>query len=191
MEFSLGPVLKLLPAIVGKLCSWLRRWWAERRAGYQPDSVPVDRAELLFDDALRRLGALEQNNSRWTISLFKISAWLSLPKVLRTQHFRDWIYRQNVQSDLKSLARAAVSGAPEDQGARVRLTDIYTVISDEDQYCAEAIMKRVLARLKQCLQGAAGNSDLAALVQAGFGSIHERLELAFRAHCFSSRHSAS
>ena len=37
-------------------------------------------------------------------------------------------------------------------------------------------MKRVLARLKQCLQGAAGNSDLAALVQAGFGSIHGRLD---------------
>ena len=127
MEFSLGPVLKLLPAIIGKLRSWLRRWWAERRAGYQPDSVPVDRAELIFDDALRRLGALKQNGSRWAISLFKMSAWLSLPKVLRTQHFRDWLSRQDVQSDLKSLARAAVSGAPEDREARIRLIDIYTV----------------------------------------------------------------
>ena len=175
MEFSHGPVLKLLPAIIGKLRSWLRRWWAERRAGYQPDSVPVDRAELIFDDALRRLGALKQNGSRWAISLFKISAWLSLPKVLRTQHFRDWLSRQDVQSDLKSLARAAVSGAPEDREARIRLIDIYTVTSREGRCHAEDIIARVLARLKQSLQGEADGANLIALVQVESKGIHEHL----------------
>ena len=177
MEFSLGPVLKLLPAIVGKLCSWLHRWWAERRAGYQPDSVPVDRAEPLLNDALRRLGAFEQNNSRWTIFWFKTFSRFSLPKSLRTEHFREWISRQDVQSDLKSLARAAISGAPEDREARIRLIDIYTVTSREGRCHAEDIIARVLARLKQSLQGEADGANLIALVQVESTSIHERLSL--------------
>ena len=148
----------------------------ERRAGHEPNSIPVDRAEPLLDDALRRLGAFKQNSSRWAIFWFKIFARFSLPKVLRTQHFRDWISRQEVQSDLKSLARAAVSRAPEDREARIRLIDIYTVISREGQCHAEDIIARVLARLKLSLQGEAGDSDLVALVQAGFGSIHGRLD---------------
>ena len=148
----------------------------ERRAGHEPDSVPVDRAELLLDDALRRLGALKRSSSRWAIFWFEIFAWLSLPKALRTQHFRDWISRQDVQSDLKSLTRTAISGAPEDQEARIRLTDIYTIISCGDQSHAKDIMAKVLARLKQSLQGEADDADLAALVQAGVGSIHQRLD---------------
>ena len=176
MEFSLGAILKPLSAIIGKLGLLLRRWWTERRAGHEPDSVPVDQAELLLDNALRRLGAFEQNTSRWTIFWFKTFSRFSLPKSLRTEHFRDWISRQDVQSDLKSLARATVSGAPEDRDARIRLTDIYTVISREDQCDAEDIMARALARLKHNLQGTVGDASLAALVQAGFGSIHGRLD---------------
>ena len=131
----------------------------------------------MLNDELRRLGAFEQNSSRWTIFWFKTLSRFSLPKSLRTHHFRDWISRQNVQSDLKSLARATVSGAPEDREARIRLIDTYTIISPESQCHAEDIIERALARLKQSLQGEAGDTDQAALLQTGIGSIHQRLNL--------------
>ena len=131
----------------------------------------------MLNDALRRLGAFEQNNSRWTIFWFKTFSRFSLPKSLRTEHFREWISRQDVQSDLKSLARAAISGAPEDREARIRLIDIYTVTSREGRCHAEDIIARVLARLKQSLQGEADGANLIALVQVESTSIHERLSL--------------
>ena len=174
-EFPLGSALKPLTTIVLKLIQFLSRWWTERKAGYEPESVPTDRAEPSLNKGLRRLGAFKQNSSKWTIFWFKTLSPISLPKALRTQHFRDWISRQDIQSDLKSLARAAVSGAPEDREARMRLMDIYTVISGGGQCNAEDIVEKVLARLRQSLQGKAGDTDLPVLVQTGFGSLHQRL----------------
>ena len=62
-------VLRVLSTIAGALLPKGKQLYAERSAGKVPESVPIDIAEEILDEALNRLGAVDVDKPWWRDAL--------------------------------------------------------------------------------------------------------------------------
>jgi tetratricopeptide (TPR) repeat protein len=155
---------------------FLRRGKSERDAGENPHSVPASLADPLLDDALKRLGAISHDDSVWVLFKTGVGAAFVRPDHFSRPHISEWLSRPEVSVAVKNLAQAQLASAPESPKDHDVLVSAYMDISGEHQSYAESYVFAAVKFLKASIQGAVKDSAAAAITQAGFRSVHDRID---------------
>ena len=99
-------VLRVLSTIAGALLPKGKQLYAERSAGKVPESVPIDIAEEILDEALNRLGAVDVDKPWWRDALVELGATAIRPDCFKKPHVQKWLSQSDVRRLLKLVARA-------------------------------------------------------------------------------------
>lgn len=140
--------------------------YAERSAGKNPNSVPVDISEQLLNDALGRLGAVDVTHPWWKQALLDLGEVVIKPDAFDKPHVREWISQSSVQSLLKTISRAYLAGSEDYQSDYEQLVQSYMAVSFEDRQHAESIVSIALVVIRASLLSAVRDPGAVAFVQA-------------------------
>ena len=101
---SISAVLKALARMIGPEMRKLR---AERRAAQAPSPIRFENDSLdkQLEEALARLGSIDENQEFWQRLLTEIGATYTRPVYFEFSQIRKWLSDDQVKSDLKNLAR--------------------------------------------------------------------------------------
>ncbi len=167
--------LKPLVSVFAAVISIFRRGKAERDSGINPDVAADDSADELLDGALGRLGAVSVDDSHWDRLSNGIAAAFVRPEHFSKPHLREWISRPDANAALRRVTKARLASAPARPEDNEKLLSIYMEISGEHRSYAESNLHAAVSFLSASLVGAAKDAGNAAISQAGFGSVHDRL----------------
>ena len=122
---AISATLKALARVMGPEIRKLR---AERRAAQAPISVRPENDSLdkQLEDALARLGSIDENQEFWQKLLAEIGAAYTRPVYFEFSQIRNWLSDDQVKSDLKSLARERFIGKNTDNDTLNRIREKYT-----------------------------------------------------------------
>lgn len=154
-----------------------RRVKAERDAGDNPYTAMHDSAENLLDGALGRLGAASADDTYLEKFVHAIGSVLVRPEHFSKPFMREWLSHPDANAALRRVAKARLVSAPEDEKDRETLLSIYMEISGEHRRYAESCYIAAVNFLTTSVQAAANDSGIAAISKAGFGSLHDRLDM--------------
>jgi hypothetical protein len=176
-------VLRILASIAGALLPKGKQLYAERSAGKVPDSIPVDHAEEILDEALSRLGAVDLDHQWWKRALVELGAAAIRPDWFKKPHVQEWLSQTDIQRLLKVVAKANLTGAAVHRDDYEALVASYMVNSHEDRQHAESVISLAVAVLKASIIGAVRDPGTAAIVQATatdhrdlLGAMNEKLK---------------
>ena len=168
---------------------------AERKAGSVPESVPKSVDEGLLDDALRRLGTIEPNNSWWTSTISRVEAVALRPELFCRLAVREWLSIQDNREDLKAATRAKLSQQKIPAAIVERLILSYTSIDStgEHRNYAKNAITIAVAFLQASIQSRVHDLGGVAILQAtalhtgeemrgGFAAITEAVNLKRNPH---------
>ena len=147
MEITAVPAaLKALARVMGPEIRKLR---AERRAAQAPISVRPENDSLdkQLEDALARLGSIDENQEFWQKLLAEIGAAYTRPVYFEFSQIRNWLSDEQVKSDLKNLARERFIGKNTDNDTLNRIREKYTEMTGVGAYGATYAIPVVLAVL--------------------------------------------
>ena len=168
IKLALSGLLAALPT--------LRRGKAEREAGKNPHSVPESHFDDLFNGAIKRLGAVSYNDSLWEQFKMNVGAAFVRPDDFWRTNIRGWLSRPEVNAALSNLVKAHLASATESPSDYETLVSSYLLLSEEPRSSAEHYVSAAVVFLKASIQGAVKDSGVAAITQAGFGSMHDRFD---------------
>lgn len=159
-------VLRAFSAIAGALIPKGKQIYAERSAGNAPESVPIDIAEEVLDEALSRLSAVDVDQPWWKHALVELGAAASRPDWFKKPHIQEWLSQGDVRRLLKLVAKANLTGAKVHREDHEALIASYMEKSYEDRQHAESVISLAGAVLKASIMGAVRDQGTAAIVQA-------------------------
>jgi hypothetical protein len=159
-------VLRFFASITGALLPKGKQLYAERSAGKDPDSIPLDHAEEILDEALIRLGAVDLDHPWWKRALVELGAAAIRPDWFKKQHVQEWLSQTDIQRLLKVVAKVNLTGAAVHRDDHEALVARYMVNSHEDRQHAESVISLAVAVLKASIMGAVRDPGTAAIVQA-------------------------
>lgn len=168
IKLALSGILAALPT--------LRRGKAEREAGKNPHSVPESHFDDLFNGAIKRLGAVSYDDSLWEQFKTNVGAAFVRPDEFWRTNIRGWLSRPEVNAALGNLVKAHLSSAPESPSDYETLVSSYLLLSEEPRSSAEHYVFAAVTFLKASIQGAVKDSGVAAILQTGLGSMHDRFD---------------
>lgn len=167
--------VKPLVSVLVSVTPFLRRGKAERDSGINPQVAQNDSADKLLDGALGRLGAVSVDDSHWERLSNGIAAAFVRPEHFSKPHLREWISRPEANAALRRVTKAKLALAPERAADNEKLLSIYMEISGEHRSYAESNLDAAVSFLTASLVAAAKDTGNAAISQAGFASVHDRL----------------
>ena len=159
-------VIRVISTIAGALLPKGKQLYAERSAGNEPGSVPVDLAEEILDEALNRLAAVEVNHPWWKHALVQLGASAIRPDWFKKPHIQEWLSQAQVRRLLKLLAKANLTGAKVHREDYEALVTSYMEHSFENRQHAESAISLAAAVLKASIMGAVRDPGTAAILQA-------------------------
>ena len=159
-------VLRVLSTITGALLPKGKQLYAERSAGKVPESVPIDTAEEILDEALNRLGAVDVDQPWWKDALVEVGATAIRPDWFKKPHVQEWLSQADVRRLLKLVAKDNLTGAKVNWENHEALVASYMENAGEDRQYAESIISLATAVLKASIMGAVHDPGTAAIVQA-------------------------
>lgn len=168
IKLALSGLLAALPT--------LRRGKAEHDAGKNPHSVPDSHFDDLFNGAIKRLGAVSYNDSLWEQFKTNVGAAFVRPDDFWRPNIAGWLSRPEVNVALGNLVKAHLASAPESPSDYETLVSSYLLLSEEPRSTAEHYVFAAVAFLKASIQGAVKDSGVAAIIQAGLSSVHDRFD---------------
>ena len=143
---SISAALKALARMMGPEIQKLR---AERRAAQAP--IPVypenDSLDKQLEDALARLGSIDDDQEFWKWLLTETSATYTRPVYFEFSQIQKWLSDDQVKSDLKNLARERFIGKSTDNDTLNRIREKYTGVTGVGDYGATYATAVVLAVL--------------------------------------------
>ena len=147
-------ILKGLGALISAVIPTAKQRLAERKAGISPESVPISVDEESMDDALRRLGSIQPNDSWWKTTIAGLEAAALRPETFCKPAVREWLSLSPVREDLKAATRAKLNRHEISKVIFQRLADSYTSIetTGEDSRYAEGAIKIAVAYLQASVQ---------------------------------------
>lgn len=176
-------VSRFLASIAGALLPKGKQLYAERSAGKVPDSIPVDHAEEILDEALSRLGAVDLDHQWWKRALVELGAAAIRPDWFKKPHVQEWLSQTDTKRLLKVVAKAKLTGVAVQRDDYEALVASYMLNSHEDRQHAESVISLAVAVLKASIMGAVRDQGTAAIVQANatdhrelLGAVHEQLK---------------
>jgi hypothetical protein len=148
MIHPLSTIARPLASVARALWPYLRRVYQERQAGQMPFSVDTDVLEHGVDATLDRLCGGNIDETWWHNLLNCIGHPFIAPDFLRMPALQEWLADEQVQSDVKALARQRILGADEDDPeTQTRLRRAYAAVTGEDERLADGPIAVVLAIL--------------------------------------------
>jgi len=168
IKLALSGLLAALPT--------LRRGKAERDAGKNPHSASDSHFDDLFNGAIKRLGAVSYDDSLWDQFKTTAGAVIVRPDDFWRTNIRGWLSRPEVNVALGNLVKAHLASAPESPIDYETLVSSYLLLSEEPRSSAEHYVFAAVTFLKASIQGAVKDSGVAAILQAGLGSMHDRFD---------------
>ncbi|MGV8892285.1 MAG: hypothetical protein ACOH2K_04965 [Burkholderiaceae bacterium] len=159
-------VLRVLSTIASALLPKGKQIYAERSAGKVPESVPIDIAEEVLDEALNRLSAVDVDQPWWKHALVELGATASRPDWFKKPHIQKWLSQADVRRLLKLVAKANLTGAKVHREDHEALVASYMENSYENRQHAESVISLAVAVLKASIMGAVRDPGTAAIVQA-------------------------
>lgn len=159
---------KGLGAMLSAVIPAAKQRLAERNAGVAPESVPISIDDELMDNALRRLGSIQLNDSWWKTTIAGLEAVAMRPETFCKPAVRDWLSLAPVREDLKAATRAKLN---RDEIPRVifeRLVGSYSSIetTGEHRSYAESAIYTAVAYLQNSVHGSVRDPGGAAITQA-------------------------
>ena len=147
MEITfISAALKALARMMGPEMRKLR---AERRAAQAP--IPVhpenDSLDKQLEDALARLGSIDDDQEFWKRLLTETGATYTRPVYFEFSQIRNWVSDDQVKADLKNLARERFIGESTDNDTLNRIREKYTEVTGVGDYGATYATAVVLAVL--------------------------------------------
>ena len=173
---SLSGALKALARII-----WpeMRKLRAERHAAQA--SIPVrpenDSLDKQLEDALARLGSIDDNQGFWRRLLTEIGAAYTRPTYFEFSQIRNWLSDDQVRHDLKSLARERFIGKNAHDDTLNRIREKYTEMTGVGVYGATYAIPIVLAVLHASVRATLSSSGniIADLVKDAHADTAERI----------------
>lgn len=159
-------VLRVLSTIASALLPKGKQIYAERSAGKVPESVPIDIAEEVLDEALNRLSAVDVDQPWWKHALVELGSIASRPDWFKKPHIQKWLSQADVRRLLKLVAKANLTGAKVHREDHEALVASYMENSYENRQHAESVISLAVAVLKASIMGAVRDPGTAAIVQA-------------------------
>ena len=155
---SISTALKVLARMMGPEIRKLR---AERRAAQAPISVRPENDSLdkQLEDALARLGSIDDNQEFWQRLLTEIGAIHTRPVYFEFSQIRNWLSDEQVKSDLKNLARERFIGKNTDNDTLNRIREKYTEMTGVGAYGATYAIPIVLAVLHASVRATLSPSE--------------------------------
>ena len=153
-----------------------RRLTAERRVARNPNEAQPDHTDKIFEDALRHLGAVNQDDPKLVKILGSTISWIVRPASFRKPHMKDWLSQASTKRDLKVLAKGTLAGEGENSEAKTRLVSTYLDISYEDRCSAESIIQTAVTVLRTRLDATVQDPAIAAYVQEGIALQNRRFD---------------
>ena len=143
---SISAALKALARMMGPEIRKLR---AERHAAQASISVHPedDSLDRQLEEALARLGSIDDNQKFWKRLLAETGAIHTRPVYFEFSQIRDWLSDDQVKSDLKTLARERFIGKNADNDTLDRIREKYTEMTGVGVYGATYAITVVLAVL--------------------------------------------
>ncbi len=160
--------------VLARILPSFRRLTAERRVARNPDEAQQDHTDKIFEDALRHLGAVNEDDPKLKKVVGSIISWLIRPAHFRKPHMKDWLSQTSTKRDLKVLAKGTLTGVAENSEAKTRLVSTYLDISNEDRFSAESVIRTAVTVLRTRLDATVQDPAVAAYVQEGFASLNRR-----------------
>ena len=168
--------IKPAAIVLARILPSFRRLTAERRVARNPDEAQPDHADKIFEDALRHLGAVNQDDPILKKIVGSTISWIIRPAQFRKPHMKDWLSQASTKRDLKVLAKGTLTGGGENSEAKTRLVSTYLEISNDNRCSAESVIQTAVTVLRTRLDATAQDSALAAYVQEGFASLNRRFD---------------
>jgi hypothetical protein len=189
----LSAIARPLISVAQAVWPHLRRVSRERQAGQMPFGSGTDLLEHGLDQTLNRLRGGNVDDTWWHTLLNRIGHQAVAPYFLCMPALQEWLADEQVQSDMKALARVRIMGAEtNDAETQTRLQHGYAAMTGEDERLADGPIEIVLAILAAGYLGSIGTQlePLAGMTQAiaqenreafrrvdeQFGIVHRRLE---------------
>jgi len=147
---------------------------AERSAARVPDAYSEDITNNILDEAIVRLGAIDQEHPWWKSALNDLGGAVIRPEWFKKPYVQKWLSQTDVQRFLKQLARVSVIGGNVAHDTYEALIATYIETSLEDRQHAESVISTAIAVLQASITGAVRDPGTAAIVQAASA---EQLEL--------------
>ncbi len=133
---------KAVLGLLSPIANFIKPRLAERKAGAMPESISNSVDEELFDDALRRLGAIEPSDPWWKNTVANVEAVLLRPELFCRPAVRKWLSVQANKGDLKAATRAKLAQQNIPDVIVARLVQSYTsvdITGEHSSYAENAI----------------------------------------------------
>ena len=175
-------VLRFFGSLIRVVRPKAKQLYAERSAAKAPDADLTNIADNILDEALSRLGALENNHPWWKSALAELGRAAIQPDFFKKPHVMEWLSQTDVQCFLKQTAIARLLEKEVDSGVYKALVESLIAKSGEDHRYAESIISTAVAVLKASITGSVCDPGTAAITQAAMiellgqlGSMNETL----------------
>lgn len=162
----LAAALRIFGSIAGALLPKAKQIYAERSAAQAPEASSTDGTDKIFDDALNRLGGINQEEAWWKSILVGVSGYAIQPDWFKKPHVQRWLSQPDIRRLLKDLARANLIGAAANPDSHEALIASYIATALESRQHAESIITFIVAVLKASVSGSVRDPGTAAIVQA-------------------------
>ena len=152
--------------------------------------MPISRGEDLLDkgigETLDRLRGSGVDDTWWRSFLRSIEHSYIAPDFLQKPSLQEWLNEEQVQVDLKKIARAHIMGAkPGDEAVRARLRESYEKNTGEDERLADGPIDVIVTVLvagyiesigREQAAGAGMAQEVYRRLDEGFSDIEDKLE---------------
>jgi hypothetical protein len=142
----LSTLARSLGSFVQAVWPYARRLHQERQAGQTPLVNENDLLDSNFDETIARLCAGDLDDGWWRTLLNIVGHQYIAPEFLGKPALQEWLTREDVQTDIKALARRDVMGDDTDDPlAKARLSRAYAENTGEDERLAARPIQVVIA----------------------------------------------
>ena len=176
---EITPISAALKALARMVWPEMRKLHAERREAQAPSPIRPENDSLdkQLEDALVRLGSIDDNQEFWQRLLVEIGASYTRPVYFEFPQIRKWLSDEQVKSDLKSLARERFIDKKTGNDTLNRIREKYTEITGVGDYGATYAIPIVLAVLHASVRATLSPSAniLADLVKDAHADTVEKL----------------
>lgn len=122
--FFVKVLATLVKSVAGPVLRWFKPLSAEKSAAEAPEKLKtIDQS--VFDGVLRRLAAADPADSIFMRMYNAATNKCFTPDYLRTPNVQNWLEKQNVRADLRTVATAKLFDLPAPQIALARLESQY------------------------------------------------------------------
>lgn len=148
----------------------------ERKAGQNPYDVPGDLADSILDEAIKRLGKISEQDTLWEKLKSACEATFTRPEIFKKPAVMEWLSISEVNSALKSLAKARIFNSPVDENEYQMVLDEFSRVTFDGVQVARSVVETAIAVLKVSLEQASTDHGGAAFLQTATRGLHNRFD---------------